>query len=134
MVVCLSYTPDPLTHKTPLLNSSITRLKFGYQEALVLLRKCRNFGQLKLIHAKIIRHGLSNDQLLVRKLLDLCSFYGKTDHALLVFSQIQCPHVFTWNLMIRALTINGSSLQLLLLYNLMIYNGFKSQVYFPVCY
>ncbi|ESR60094.1 hypothetical protein CICLE_v10018065mg [Citrus x clementina] len=125
MVVCLSYTPDPLTHKTPLLNSSITRLKFGYQEALVLLRKCRNFGQLKLIHAKIIRHGLSNDQLLVRKLLDLCSFYGKTDHALLVFSQIQCPHVFTWNLMIRALTINGSSRQALLLYNLMICNGFR---------
>ncbi|KAH9791467.1 hypothetical protein KPL71_003771 [Citrus sinensis] len=120
MVVCLSYTPDLLTHKTPLLNSSITRLKFGYQEAL-----------LKLIHAKIIRHGLSNDQLLVRKHLDLCSFYGKT---VLVFSQIHCPRVFTWNLMIRALTINGSSLQLLLPYNLMIYNGFKPQVYFPVCY
>lgn len=123
MVVCLSYAPDPLPLKIPLL-SSTSKLRFGSQEALFLLRKCRNFDQLKLIHAKIIRHSLSDDQVLVRKLLDLCSSYGKMDYALLLFRQIRCPQTFTWNFMIRALTINGSSQQALLLYNLMICKGF----------
>lgn len=46
------------------------------------------------------------------------------DYALLVFHQIQRPLALTWNLMIRALTMNGRSLQALDLFNLMIYKGF----------
>ncbi|KAK3183945.1 hypothetical protein Dsin_031231 [Dipteronia sinensis] len=124
MNVCLSYTPEPLPSKHPFLIST-SRFRFGSQEALFLLQKCTNFNQLKLIHAKIIRHGLSSDQLVVRKLLELCSCNGNLDYATLVFHQLRSPHVFTWNLMIRALTNNGRSHQALLLYNLMICKGFS---------
>ncbi|KAF8400109.1 hypothetical protein HHK36_015984 [Tetracentron sinense] len=45
------------------------------------------------------------------------------DYATLVFHQIQNPLTFTWNLMIRAHTINGTSYEALILYNLMINRG-----------
>lgn len=98
--------------------------KFASQEAIILIQKCSNFSHLKLIHAKIIRNTLSNDQLIVRKLLHLCFSYGKMDYASLLFHQTRYPHTFTWNFMIRAYTKNGSSQQAILLYNLMICQGF----------
>ncbi|XP_044502846.1 pentatricopeptide repeat-containing protein At3g26630, chloroplastic-like isoform X2 [Mangifera indica] len=122
MAMCLSFIPDLVAHKTPLSFSS--RLRFNSQEALFLLRKCTTFNKLKSIHSRIIRHGLTDDQLVVRKLLDICSSYGKMDYALLVFHQIQRPHAFTWNLMIRALTRTDRSRQALDLFNLMICKGF----------
>ncbi|KAK9279579.1 hypothetical protein L1049_013258 [Liquidambar formosana] len=120
MVTCLSCTPDALPRGKPFMSS---RQRFSTQEALILLQKCSQFRQLKQIQAKIIRNGLCHDQILVRKMLHLCSSYGKMDYAALVFHQVQSPLTFTWNLMIRAHTINGSSQQALLLYNLMICQG-----------
>lgn len=122
MVACLSCTPDVFSRRNPFLSS---RLQFGSQEAFVFLQNCTNFKHLKQIHAKIIRHGLSHDQLLIRRLLHLCSSFGKVDYATLVFHQIQCPLTFTWNLMIRAYTINGFSQQALILFRLMLSQGFQ---------
>ncbi|XP_050235254.1 pentatricopeptide repeat-containing protein At3g26630, chloroplastic-like [Mercurialis annua] len=99
--------------------------KFGSQEALILLQNCSKFTHLKLIQAKIIRHNLSNDQLLTRKLLQLCFSYQKFQYATLIFNQIENPDTFTWNFIIRAYTNNGSSQQALLLYNIMISRGFE---------
>lgn len=121
MVTRLSCTSDALPRRNPLPSSGI---RFGSQEALISFHKCTTFKQLKQIHAKIVRHGLSRDQLLARRLLHLCSSHGKMDYATLVFQQIERPLTFTWNLMIRAHTINGSSQQALLLFNLMISQGF----------
>ncbi|KAL2507306.1 Pentatricopeptide repeat-containing protein [Forsythia ovata] len=98
MVACLLYSaPDVLPRRH--FSSS-----FGAQDAIVLLQKCTNFKQMKQIHAKIIRNGLDKEQLIVTKLLRLCSVYRKIDYATLVFHQIQKqnPQTFTWNLLIRA--------------------------------
>lgn len=113
-------SPESLPHK-----HAVPTLKFSSQEALFLLKKCRNLKQLKSIHARIIRHGLSSDQLLVRKLLELCSSSGNMDYATRVFHQLQNPDVFTWNLLIRALTMNNMPIQALSLYNLMICRGYS---------
>jgi pentatricopeptide repeat protein len=121
MVACLSCTSDALPNRNPLPSS---RIQFGSLEAHISLQKCTTFKQLKQIHAKIVRHGLSQDQLLTRRLLHLCSSYRKMDYATLLFHQIKGPLTFTWNLMIRAYTINGCSQQALLLFNLMISQGF----------
>ncbi|PKI79250.1 hypothetical protein CRG98_000370 [Punica granatum] len=115
-------TPDAINWRSPCLFSVAPR--FGSQDAIALLRKCTSFNQLKQTHAKIIRNGLSQDQLLVRKLIGLCSTYGRMDYAALVFHQVETPHAFTWNLMIREYTISGSSRQAILLYNLMICEGY----------
>ncbi|CAB4305917.1 unnamed protein product [Prunus armeniaca] len=122
MVACLSCTPEVLPKSNLFTSSRVT--KFGSQEALTLLQNCATFKHLKQIHAKIIRNGLSHDQLLIRKLIHLCSSYGKMDYATLIFHQIQGPLTFTWNLMIMSYTINGCSQEALLLYSLMIRQGF----------
>lgn len=122
MVACLSCTPEVLPKSSTLITSR--RLtKFGSQEALILLRNCTTFNHLKQIHAKIIRSGLSQDQLIIRKLIHLCSSHGKMDYATLVFHQIQGHLTFTWNLMIMSYTVNGCSQQALLLYGHMISQG-----------
>lgn len=120
MLTCLSCTPNARPRQNPFPSY---RQRFSSEEALILLQKCPHFRQLKQIHAKIIRNGLSHDQILVRELLHHCSSYKKLDYASFVFHQVQNPPTFTWNLMIRAHTLNGSSQQALLLYNLMIRRG-----------
>lgn len=120
MVPCLSYTHDVFPTKILLLSS---RGNIGPKKALFLLQKCKNFKQLRQIHAKIIRSGLSNDQLLNRKLIHLYSSHGRIAYAIFVFHQIQNPCTFTWNLIIRANTINGFSEQALLLYKNMVCQG-----------
>lgn len=121
MVACLSCTPDAFPRTNPF---PFSKPQFGSKEALLSLHKCTNFKHLKRVYAKIICHGLSHDQLLIRRLLSLCSSYGKMDFATLVFHQIQGPLTFTWNLMIRSYTINDCSKQALLLFNLMISQAF----------
>ncbi|XP_027352363.1 pentatricopeptide repeat-containing protein At3g26630, chloroplastic-like [Abrus precatorius] len=98
--------------------------RFCSQEALVFLQRCSNFKQLKQVHGRIIRFGLTYDQLLIRKLLQLSSSYGKTNYATLVFDQLNAPDSFTWNVMIRAYTISGSPEKALLLFKAMLCHGF----------
>ncbi|KAA8530038.1 hypothetical protein F0562_004747 [Nyssa sinensis] len=120
MVARLQCTPDALPRRNP---SRTSRLRFGSQDALNLLQKCSDFKQLKQIHGRIIRNGLSHEHSLITTLLRSCSTYGKMDYATVVFQQIPIPPTFTWNIMIRAHTINGNSRQALLLYSLMISRG-----------
>uniref|UniRef100_A0A1J3FS52 Pentatricopeptide repeat-containing protein, chloroplastic n=1 Tax=Noccaea caerulescens TaxID=107243 RepID=A0A1J3FS52_NOCCA len=93
---------------------------FRVDKASFFLRTCSNFSQLKQIHAKIIRHNLANDQLLVRQLISVSSFFGETQYASLVFRQLQSPSTFTWNLMIRSLSVNDKPREALLLFILML--------------
>ncbi|KAG4912663.1 hypothetical protein JHK82_053253 [Glycine max] len=109
------------------------RTRFGSEEALVLLKKCSNFKQLKQVHGKIIRYGLTYDQLLVRKLIQLSPSYGKMKYATLVFDQLNAPDVFTWNVMIRAYTIGGSPKMAFLLFKAMLYQGFAPDKFTYPC-
>ncbi|XP_018483055.1 pentatricopeptide repeat-containing protein At3g26630, chloroplastic [Raphanus sativus] len=89
-------------------------------KASFLLKTCSNFPQLKQIHAKIIRHHLSNDQLLARHLISLSSSFGQTNYASLVFRHLPSPSTFTWNLTIRSLSLNNKPREALLLFLLML--------------
>ncbi|KAK7286507.1 hypothetical protein RJT34_21549 [Clitoria ternatea] len=115
-------TPD--TINVPYFRTSETK-RFGSQEALMFLEKCSNFKQLKQVHGKIIRFGLTYDQLLIRKLVQLSSSYGKLNYATLVFDQLNAPDAFTWNVMIRAYTISGSPEKGILLFKDMLCHGFE---------
>ncbi|KAJ0230562.1 Pentatricopeptide repeat-containing protein [Hirschfeldia incana] len=88
--------------------------------ASFLLKTCSNFPHLKQIHAKLIRHNLSNDQLLARHLISLSSSFGETNHASLVFRNLHSPSTFTWNLTIRSLSVNQKPREALLLFLLML--------------
>ncbi|KAL2327361.1 hypothetical protein Fmac_020788 [Flemingia macrophylla] len=98
--------------------------RFGSQEALFFLQKCTNLKKLKQVHGRIIRFGLTYDQLLIRKLIELSSSFGKLSYATMVFDQLNVPDTFTWNVMIRACSISGSPKMALLLFKAMLSQGF----------
>lgn len=123
MIACVSGAPDALqAGRAP--PSPCAAPRFGTEDALAALRRCADFGQLRQAHARIIRSGLSSDQLLARKMIQVCSSRGQMDYAALVFRQIERPQTFTWNVMIREYTMNGGSRRAILLYNLMICKGY----------
>ncbi|AES80774.1 putative pentatricopeptide [Medicago truncatula] len=99
-------------------------LRFGSEEARLFLQNCNNFKQLKQIHARIIRFRLTHDQLLIRKLCQISSSYGKIDYASLVFDQLNDPDIFTWNVMIRAYNTSGLPQKSIFLFKDMICCGF----------
>ncbi|XP_057544340.1 pentatricopeptide repeat-containing protein At3g26630, chloroplastic [Amaranthus tricolor] len=88
-----------------------------------LLQTCTNPNHLTQIHAKIIRSNLSSNNLLNTQLIRLYSSYGNLNYATSIFQQLQFPSTFTWNLIIRCHTINGSPSQSIILYNFMICTG-----------
>ncbi|XP_010502600.1 PREDICTED: pentatricopeptide repeat-containing protein At3g26630, chloroplastic-like [Camelina sativa] len=94
--------------------------QFRSLEASYSLRTCSSFSQLKQIHTRVIKHNLTNDQLLVRQLISVSSSFGETQYASLVFNQLQSPSTFTWNLMIRSLSLNHKPREALLLFILML--------------
>ncbi|TKY62944.1 Pentatricopeptide repeat-containing protein [Spatholobus suberectus] len=108
----------------PDINLRSTGTRFGSQEALVFLKKCNNFRQLKEIHARIIRFGLTHDQSLTRKLLKLSSSYAKLSHATMIFDQLNDPDTPTWNVMLRLCSLSDSPEHALLLFKAMLCQGF----------
>ncbi|XP_012569197.1 pentatricopeptide repeat-containing protein At3g26630, chloroplastic [Cicer arietinum] len=98
--------------------------RFCSEEARLFLQNCNNFKQLNQIHARIIRFGLTHDQLLIRKLCQLSSSYGKMNYSTLVFDQLTVPDTFTWNIMIRSYNTSGSPEKALLLFKDMLCHGF----------
>uniref|UniRef100_A0A7N0R8I2 Pentatricopeptide repeat-containing protein n=1 Tax=Kalanchoe fedtschenkoi TaxID=63787 RepID=A0A7N0R8I2_KALFE len=121
MAVCVSCTRDVLL----LGGKSLFTLprRCASDEAMLCMRRCVSMKQLKQIHSRMIRSGLDSDQLLVRKMIELCSTYGELDYAAAVFDQVSEPDTFTWNTMIRVYNIGGRCRSALMLYNLIICQG-----------
>ncbi|KAL0456823.1 UNVERIFIED_CONTAM: Pentatricopeptide repeat-containing protein, chloroplastic [Sesamum latifolium] len=121
MLACFSFsTLDVLPARN---FRSSARPSFTPEDALVFLQRCASFKQMKQIHARIIRSSLHRHQVIVTRLIRLCSSYGELDYATLVFEQIENPSTFAWNLLIRAYTVNDCSLRAIIFYNLMICRG-----------
>ncbi|RDX79179.1 Pentatricopeptide repeat-containing protein, chloroplastic, partial [Mucuna pruriens] len=108
----------------PDINLGTTGTPFGSQEALFFLKKCNNFKQLKEIHSRIIRFGLTHHQSLSRKLLKLSSSLSQLNHAALLFHQLNDPHTPTWNVMLRLYSLSDSPQHALILFNAMLSHGF----------
>ncbi|KAK7290593.1 hypothetical protein RIF29_05125 [Crotalaria pallida] len=102
-----------------------TTTRFSSKDALVFLNKCCNLKQLKQVHGRVIRFGLTHDQVLIRKLIQLSSSYGKMDYATLLFDQLNTIDTFTWNVMIRAYTLSGSPQKALVLFKVMLSHAFE---------
>ncbi|KAF3773679.1 Pentatricopeptide repeat-containing protein [Nymphaea thermarum] len=106
--------------------------EFGRRAGLALLKRCRSTKQVKQVHARIIKSGCADDCMLLAKLLQLCVSFGSMRYATLVFDQTPDPDAFVWNVMIRGHTHNGSPMDALFLYNLMLARGVSPDKYtFP---
>lgn len=124
MALCVSSTRDVLLPRKSFFN--YRQRRFDHAEALKYMRRCVDVKQLKQIHGKVIRSGVDdNDQVLVRRMIEVCSSFGELDYAALVFNQVFEPITFTWNMMIRVYNMGGRVRSALLLYNVMICRGVR---------
>ncbi|CAN6455819.1 unnamed protein product [Victoria cruziana] len=87
-----------------LISSLPTRLIIN--KCLALLQGCcstTNKGRLKPIHAFALRHGIhpNNPDFGKHFIFSLVSLSLPMTYTSLVFRQLECPNVFTWNTMIR---------------------------------
>ncbi|ERN09411.1 hypothetical protein AMTR_s00029p00051540 [Amborella trichopoda] len=86
---------------------------------LSLLDSCTHMNQLKQIHAHIIIQGLSRSNFTGSRLIAFCAVspYASIDHAKLIFAQIQEPSIFTWNSMIRGLSMSSNPKEAIVFYS-----------------
>lgn len=112
-----------LDHLPPRNIQTTFKSSFNSEDALLFLQKCANFKQMRQIHAKIIRNSLHQHQVIVARLIRLCSSYNELDYASSVFQQIENPSTFLWNLLIRAYIVNDCPHRGILLYNSLICEG-----------
>ncbi|KAK6941594.1 Pentatricopeptide repeat [Dillenia turbinata] len=73
---------------------------------LTLLEECNTMSELKQIHAQMLRNGLFFDEFAAAKIVSFSALEdsGSLDYALLVFTRIPNPTIFTCNSMIRGFT------------------------------
>ncbi|XP_010929544.1 pentatricopeptide repeat-containing protein At3g26630, chloroplastic [Elaeis guineensis] len=114
MVSCLACALDPLPQP---------RLVLAPCDALRLLNQSKTPKQLRQLHARILRAGLSCDPAVLAALLRLYSSHRCLDLASRLFSAFPNPPTIAWNLMIRAHAAGGAPRDALLLYNRMIASG-----------
>ncbi|KAA8523494.1 hypothetical protein F0562_009917 [Nyssa sinensis] len=75
--------------------------------AIILLQKCHNFQEIRQLHAQLVVSGLLDRPPNAGKLIEsYVSMYQIYD-ALSVFNSISSPDVFTYNTMIRGLTVGS---------------------------
>ncbi|XP_041001195.1 pentatricopeptide repeat-containing protein At2g22410, mitochondrial-like [Juglans microcarpa x Juglans regia] len=90
-----------------------------------LLEKCSSMRELKLIHAQIILHGLTNENLTLGKLVSFCAIAdtGDLEYARLVFNKAPEPNKFMYNSLIRGYSNGDDPMEAISLYRKMIGSG-----------
>ncbi|KAL0736449.1 hypothetical protein Bca4012_012659 [Brassica carinata] len=83
-------------------NNVLNTLRLKHPK-LALLQTCSSFSDLKIIHGFLIRTHLISDVFVASRLLSLSINVSKsTEYAYRIFSQIQSPNLFVFNLLIRS--------------------------------
>ncbi|XP_019422034.1 PREDICTED: pentatricopeptide repeat-containing protein At2g22410, mitochondrial-like [Lupinus angustifolius] len=96
-----------------------------HQTLHYLIEQCSSMRQLKLLHAQIILHGLTDQVLTLGKLVSFCSTHEQGDlrYAHLLFDQIPQPNKFMYNHLIRGYSNSDDPTMSLLLYRQMVSAG-----------
>nr|DAD33455.1 TPA_asm: hypothetical protein HUJ06_012306 [Nelumbo nucifera] len=81
--------------------------------------------QLKQIQAQLLRRSLHQDNILVAKLISVCSASGTMDYATRLFNYVEEPDTVLCNSMLRGYTRNGLFELALLFYVQLLGKGFK---------
>uniref|UniRef100_A0A1D1YQW5 Pentatricopeptide repeat-containing protein At4g21065 n=1 Tax=Anthurium amnicola TaxID=1678845 RepID=A0A1D1YQW5_9ARAE len=91
------------------------------QALLSLFNSCSSTGELRQIHAQIIRSGFHQHVYLVGRVVSFCSVSeaGSMDYAAQVFQGVRWPDGFLWNTMIRGFGRTGRSTEAFLYYKRM---------------
>lgn len=89
------------------------------------LQKCSTIGELKLLHAQIILHGLTQQKFTLSKLVSFCAVAvkGHLQYAQLIFDRIHEPNRYMYNSLIRGYSNSSDPTKAILLYRQMISSG-----------
>ncbi|OVA20431.1 Pentatricopeptide repeat [Macleaya cordata] len=99
---------------------------------LSLLKQCCNFKHLNLTHGFMVPRGLDQNNLLLSKFIETCSFLGFTDYGFKVFTLKTQPDIYLYNTMIKALSQTDSAKDAIFIYNRLQTMGFRPDTYsFP---
>ncbi|XP_004301874.1 PREDICTED: pentatricopeptide repeat-containing protein At2g22410, mitochondrial-like [Fragaria vesca subsp. vesca] len=90
-----------------------------------LLEQCSSMTHLKQLHAQIILHRLTSENLTVGKLISFCSVSAAGDlrYAQLVFDQVHEPNKYMYNSLIRGYSNSNDTFKAMSLYYHMINSG-----------
>ncbi|XP_062102305.1 pentatricopeptide repeat-containing protein At2g22410, mitochondrial-like [Humulus lupulus] len=90
-----------------------------------LLEKCTSMRELRQLHAQIILHRLTLENLTLGKLIAFCAVADAGDirYSQIVFDQVIEPNKFMYNSLIRGYSNSDAPLKSLLLYRKMICSG-----------
>ena len=97
----------------------------SHQTLHFLAEKCSSMRGLKLLHAQIILHGLTNETLTLGKLISFCAVddAGDLQYAQRMFDQIPQPNKFMYNSLIRGYSNSDDPINAVLLFRRMICSG-----------
>ncbi|CAK9135599.1 unnamed protein product [Ilex paraguariensis] len=89
------------------------------------LKTCKSMKQLKQIQTQVFKIGLHKNKDAVNKLMAFCTdpSLGNLYYAEKLFHFLEDPHLFVYNVMIKAYTKNGRFRRALLLFDELRYNG-----------
>ncbi|KAM1156483.1 hypothetical protein ACFX2B_026981 [Malus domestica] len=96
-----------------------------HQTLHLLLEQCSSMRELKQLHALIILHSLTNENLTLGKLISFCSVSDPRNlrYAQLVFDQIPEPNKFMYNSLIRGYSNSNDPFKAFSLYCQMVGSG-----------
>lgn len=89
------------------------------RKILRLLHGRNTLVQLHQIHARFLRHGLHNSNLILAHFVSVCGAARKLDYANRVFSQTHNPNILLFNAMIKGYSLSGPCQESLLLFSCM---------------
>ncbi|XP_077220274.1 pentatricopeptide repeat-containing protein At5g66520-like [Tasmannia lanceolata] len=104
------------------------KLLFTNDPIHMLLDSCKSMRELKQIHAHIIKEDpslCSNPA--TTKAISFCAIspHGNIDYAKTLFNKLQSPTIFSWNSLIRGLSISKNPLEAITFYHEMLHRGFR---------
>ncbi|XAR57854.1 hypothetical protein NMG60_11026138 [Bertholletia excelsa] len=97
----------------------------AHQTIHLLLEKCLNMRELIQLHAQIIVHGLTEENLTYSKVISFCAISeaGDLRYAQLLFDEITEPNRFMYNSLIRGYSNSKDPLKAISVYRRMIGSG-----------
>ncbi|KAL6222488.1 hypothetical protein ACLB2K_005880 [Fragaria x ananassa] len=123
----------PLKHTTVILSRLFSSHSFHthnfktpiHQTLHHLLEQCSSMTHLKQLHAQIILHSLTSENLTVGKLISFCSVSASGDlrYAQLMFDQVHEPNKYMYNSLIRGYSNSNDTFNAMSLYYHMINSG-----------
>ncbi|XP_031489648.1 pentatricopeptide repeat-containing protein At1g08070, chloroplastic-like [Nymphaea colorata] len=77
--------------------------------SICLLEMCTNMAELRQVHARMVKTGLSRDTLAASRLIVFSATrdFGSLDYARSVFSDVEEPNSFMWNAMLGGFVKHG---------------------------